>query len=131
MSRLPFVTMMIINMLDEVINTVQLSSLIMHKIGKKKTSCIGVVSVLLHSPAPSNPPPPSNYHVVTTLGIISPIKTYSRRGWGQKMQKHEGDTKEERLTKGNFACGWLQFSIIQKQIYIYIQYIHTNTSVNL
>lgn len=42
MLRLLFETLMMLNMLDEVINTVQLSSLIMHKIGKKKTSCIGV-----------------------------------------------------------------------------------------
>lgn len=35
MSRLLFVTLMMLNMLDEVINTVQLSSLIMRKIGKK------------------------------------------------------------------------------------------------
>lgn len=47
------------------------------------------------------------------------------------MQKHERDKEEERLTKDNFACGWLQFSIFQKQIYIYIQYIHTNITVNL
>lgn len=33
MSRLLFVTLMMLNMLDEVINTVQLSSLIMRKIG--------------------------------------------------------------------------------------------------
>lgn len=36
MSRLLFVTLMMLNMLDEVINTVQLSSLIMRKIGNKK-----------------------------------------------------------------------------------------------
>lgn len=34
MSRLLFVMLMMLNMLDEVINTVQLSSLIMHNIGK-------------------------------------------------------------------------------------------------
>lgn len=68
-------TLMMLNMLDEVINTVQLSSLIMRKIGKKKTTFpqIGAVLALLH---PIRfPPSPFHYTVVNSVGIINPIWT--------------------------------------------------------
>lgn len=51
----------------------------------------------------------------------------------KEKRKNIIETKrKQRLAKDNVACGWLQFSIFQKkQTDIYIQYIHTNISVNL
>lgn len=77
---------MMLNMLDEVINTVQLSSLIMRKIGKNETkqkkkkqisTCIGAGTFThptFQDPS-SSPYTHIDTHKLYVLGIITPILT--------------------------------------------------------